>query len=390
MSSFPLQSLFFVLLCLLASHQCAEARYLQTSKELFCSVYTFGDSFVDPGNNDFINTPFRSNFPPYGREFPGGVSTGRFSNELLFPDILAYYVGAVNYTRPYLGPRLDLKESPTAVSFASATSGFDPYTANKTNALQLSDQLKSFQQYRARLEKAIGKKKADSQIEQAIFYVNAGSDDFALTIYPTLLQELTMSPICIRANARISSNIACIHISLSPLAKIQAKIYMLIFFQSLQRLLEQGARKIAVNGLPPLGCIPVGVTLLPQPAKNIQDKARTCIGYVNAISLDFNSMLQEELEDLQSQHPEAKIVYIDFVEPLLDVIQNPHEYGYTEVNKGCCGTGFSEIGTQCNATTSLCSDSDKFVFWDAAHPTEKTYHLIFRSNLAAIDDLIGS
>lgn len=101
---------------------------------------------------------------------------------------------------------------------------------------------------------------------------------------------------------------------------------MLIFFQSLQRLLEQGAWKIAVNGLPPLGCFPVGITLLPQPAKNIEDKAWTCIGYVNAISLDFNSMLQEELEDLQSQHPETKIVYIDFVEPLLDVIQNPHEY----------------------------------------------------------------
>ncbi|KAG5545866.1 hypothetical protein RHGRI_018131 [Rhododendron griersonianum] len=138
---------------------------------------------------------------------------------------------------------------------------------------------------------------------------------------------------------------------------------MLIFFQSLQRLLEQGARKIAVNGLPPLGCIPLGITLLPQPAKNIEDKAWTCIGYVIAISLDFNSMLQEELEDLQSQHPETKIVYIDFVEPLLDVIRNPHEYGYAEANKGCCGTGLSKIGTQCNATTSLCSDSVKCVFW---------------------------
>ncbi|KAI8552266.1 hypothetical protein RHMOL_Rhmol06G0253600 [Rhododendron molle] len=325
MSSFSHQSLLFVLLCLLASHQCAEARYLKTSKELFRCVYTFGDSYVDPGNNDFINTPFRSNFPPYGRDFPGKVATGRFSNGLLFPDILAHY-----------------------------------------NALQLFKQIDIFKEYKLRLENAIGKKKADSQIEQAIFYVNAGSDNFAFTYFHDGIGQPNKNP---RDYERFLLS------------------FIRRFFKD---LLEQGAQKIAVNGLPPLGCIPVGITLLPQPAKNIEDKARTCIGYVNAISQDFNSMLQEELEDLQSQHLKTKIVYIDFVEPLLDVIQNPHEYGYTEVNKGCCGTGLSEIGTQCNATTSLCSDSDKYVFWDAAHPTEKTYHLIFRSNLAAIDDLIGS
>ncbi|KAG5545871.1 hypothetical protein RHGRI_018136 [Rhododendron griersonianum] len=51
MSSVSLQSLF-ILLCFLAFHgQCSEARYLQTSKVLFRSVYTFGDSFVDPGNS---------------------------------------------------------------------------------------------------------------------------------------------------------------------------------------------------------------------------------------------------------------------------------------------------------------------------------------------------
>ncbi|KAI8552265.1 hypothetical protein RHMOL_Rhmol06G0253500 [Rhododendron molle] len=44
---------------------------------------------------------------------------------------------------------------------------------------------------------------------------------------------------------------------------------------------------------------------------------------------------------------------------------------YTEVNKGCCGTGVSEIGTQCNSTTSLCSDANKYVFWDAGmQPTQ--------------------
>ncbi|KAL6987753.1 hypothetical protein U1Q18_013501 [Sarracenia purpurea var. burkii] len=49
--------------------------------------------------------------------------------------------------------------------------------------------------------------------------------------------------------------------------------------------------------------------------------------------------------------------------------------GFTEVNKGCCGTGLYEIGTACNETSTVCLDSSKYVFWDAAHPSEKSYEL---------------
>ncbi|KAI8552262.1 hypothetical protein RHMOL_Rhmol06G0253200 [Rhododendron molle] len=301
---------------------CSEARFVQTSKGLFRSLYTFGDSYVDPGNNDFITTPFRSNFPPYGRDFPGKVSTGRFSNGLLFPDLLAYYVGVGKYTRPYLDPRLDLKESPTAISFASATSGYDPDTslslnslvfvlnlspAQTVNAIQLFDQMENFKQYKERLVKTIGTKKAKRKIEKALFYVNAGSDDFAFTYFQDGKDQ---------ENRR------------TPQQYEQVLLYFVRQF--LQRLLDQGARKIAVNGLPPLGCIPVGITLLPATPRNTQAVTRSqrkCLDYVNVISSDFNSMLQEELDDLQSEHPEIKIAYIYFEEPLLDVIQNPDDYG---------------------------------------------------------------
>ncbi|KAE9458004.1 hypothetical protein C3L33_10094, partial [Rhododendron williamsianum] len=184
----------------------------------------------------------------------------------------------------------------------------------RKRAVQLLQQLDLFQDYKSRLVMGIGENKAKNQIEQAIFYVNAGSDDFAFTYF---------------------------HDGIGQKNKTEPR--------DLQRLLEQGARKIAVNGLPPLGCIPVGITLLPQPAKNIEDKARTCIGYVNAISLDFNSCSRKSWRIAESTS--NKIVYIDFVEPLLDVIQNPHEYGYTEANKGCCGTGLSKLAH--NATQQL-------------------------------------
>ena len=44
------------------------------------AVIVFGDSTADTGNNNFIQTLLRGNYTPYGRDFAGGVATGRFSN----------------------------------------------------------------------------------------------------------------------------------------------------------------------------------------------------------------------------------------------------------------------------------------------------------------------
>ena len=41
--------------------------------------YIFGDSLVDNGNNNKLQSLAKSNYPPYGIDFPGGP-TGRFSN----------------------------------------------------------------------------------------------------------------------------------------------------------------------------------------------------------------------------------------------------------------------------------------------------------------------
>ena len=51
-----------------------------TGKSKISAVFMFGDSIVDPGNNNNRLTEARANFPPYGQDFPGGESTGRFSN----------------------------------------------------------------------------------------------------------------------------------------------------------------------------------------------------------------------------------------------------------------------------------------------------------------------
>ena len=52
----------------------------------------FGDSFVDQGNNNYVNTLAKANFPPYGKDFMGGKPTGRFSNGKTIADFLGTYI----------------------------------------------------------------------------------------------------------------------------------------------------------------------------------------------------------------------------------------------------------------------------------------------------------
>lgn len=56
--------------------------FLWTSQahKLAPALYVFGDSNVDPGNNNLLDTHAKSNYAPYGVDFPNGLITGRPTN----------------------------------------------------------------------------------------------------------------------------------------------------------------------------------------------------------------------------------------------------------------------------------------------------------------------
>lgn len=49
--------------------------------------FIFGDSLVDNGNNNQLNSLARANYAPYGIDFPGGP-TGRFCNGRTTVDVV--------------------------------------------------------------------------------------------------------------------------------------------------------------------------------------------------------------------------------------------------------------------------------------------------------------
>jgi hypothetical protein len=52
------------------------------------AILVFGDSIVDPGNNNAIFTMVKCNLPPYGQNLPNHLATGRFSNGRIPSDII--------------------------------------------------------------------------------------------------------------------------------------------------------------------------------------------------------------------------------------------------------------------------------------------------------------
>lgn len=326
------------------------------------TILVFGDSTVDPGNNNYIPTLFRSNFPPYGRDFPNHQPTGRFTNGRLVTDYIASYAGIKEFIPPYLDPNLELKDLLSGVSFASAGAGFDPLTSTVDNVIPITKQLDLFKEYKKRVELGIGKNRSEAHMKKAAFIISAGTNDFVVNYFLLPFR---------RKNYSVS-------------AYNHFLIQLLMHF--LQGLWAEGGRKIAVVGLPPMGCLPAVITL------NSDDPLaqRDCVESYSSVARTFNQILQKELQSMQSKLAEsgAKFYYVDSYGPLADMIAGFHKYGFEEAGSGCCGSGYVEAAFLCNAKTDTCPDASKYVFWDSIHPTQKVYYNLFLAARPIVDAIM--
>ncbi|PIA31309.1 hypothetical protein AQUCO_05100087v1 [Aquilegia coerulea] len=357
---FPI--LFFILF---VSVSCSRSLVETQIKDLNNSVqalFVFGDSTVDSGNNNYIGTVFKADFWPYGKDLPDHIPTGRFSDGKLTTDFIASHLGIKEYVPPYLDKTLSVEELMTGVSFASAGSGYDPLTAQTTRVINMDKQLEYFIEYKARMEQVIGKEKMETHIRKSAFIVSAGTNDLVFTYFSL------------------------------PVRRRQYNItdYQNYLLQSTQKfiqsLMDLGARKIGVVGIPPMGCLPVMVTLKSENAIF----QRGCVDYYTTVAKEYNDKLQTELQTVMKINAAkygAIIVYADIHESLLDIIHNYTNFGFDEWKRGCCGSGLLEMSILCNPETMVCVDPTKFVFWDSIHPTEKTYHLLFMALRNTIDIL---
>ncbi|KAL9146285.1 hypothetical protein ABFS82_13G100600 [Erythranthe guttata] len=144
---------------------------LKAAKHNMTCVLVFGDSSVDPGNNNYISTSIKSNFLPYGEDFFKGRPSGRFCNGRLATDFIAGAFGYTNLVRAFLDPAITKKDLLHGVSFASADSGYDELTANLSNVLSISKQLDYLRHYKIHLRNIVGSTKESEKIVKNSLFI---------------------------------------------------------------------------------------------------------------------------------------------------------------------------------------------------------------------------
>nr|XP_043634532.1 GDSL esterase/lipase EXL3-like isoform X2 [Erigeron canadensis] len=306
------------------------------------AVIAFGDSYLDQGSNNNINTLIKANFPPYGKDFMGGIPTGRFTDGKSLADFFVKALEVKEYLPAYLDPLIQDKDLLTGVSFASGGAGYDPMTSTILSAIPLSVQLDMFKQYIEKLKNITGEEATNNIIPNSVFLVSASTNDFSSYSAIPIIRSLYDIPA--RSDMLVKHAVS--------------------FVQELYKL---GARRIAILGAPPVGCLPAMRTSVGGPL-------RMCAKKENKAAELFNVILKQELKYLASSLIESRVAFVDFYYPLINILDNPHQYEVTD--KGCCGTGEIEVIFLCNKLSQTCDDESKFLFWDSIHLSQEGCNII--------------
>ncbi|XP_056850364.1 GDSL esterase/lipase EXL6-like isoform X2 [Raphanus sativus] len=282
----------------------------------FSALFAFGDSILDTGNNNRLLTLLKANYWPYGLKYDFKIPTGRFSSGRVFTDVVAEGLGIKRIVPAYRRMRRikpdDLK---TGVCFASGGSGIDDLTSGLHRVLSTEDQVRDFKKYLKQLKNETKKKKEMKDIiSNAVFLVSRGNNDIGYFVSPARYMRL-------QSKDKYTSN--------------------LVFWTKtfLQDLYDLGARKFAVMGVLPAGCLPLHRFLF-------GEGFAWCNFIMNRLSVNFNTKLQ--------------IALIGYgVEESFK--------GFKEVKRSCC----------CMVNSIIpCRNPDEYVFYDFLHPTTKAYEVI--------------
>ncbi|RID44935.1 hypothetical protein BRARA_I01698 [Brassica rapa] len=278
------------------------------------ALIVFGDSIMDTGNNNRLPTLLKCNFPPYGKDFPGGLATGRFSDGRVPSDLIAEKLGIAKSLPAFMNPNLKPQDLLKGVTFASGGTGYDPLTAK----IMISWTIVFFV--------------VCSSSNDLAHTFMAQSHKYDRTSYPNFLADSAVK-----------------------------------FVRELHKL---GAKKIGVFSAVPVGCVPLQRTVFGGMF------TRGCVKPLNDMAKQFNARLSPALESLDKEL-DGVILYINVYDTLFNMIQHPSKYGFEVADRGCCGRGSLAISYMCNSLNPFtCSNSSAYIFWDSYHPTERAYQVM--------------
>ncbi|MCV2348797.1 SGNH/GDSL hydrolase family protein [Paucibacter sp. Y2R2-4] len=134
---------------------------------------------------------------------------------------------------------------------------------------------------------------------------------------------------------------------------------------SVSTLYSLGARNFLLPGLPDLGLTPGGLT-------------SGGSALLHQLSLSYNQGLKANIEQLRIL-PGAQISFFDTLAEQQALVDNPANYGLSNV-KDACFSGY--VGVAGNT----CSSPESYMYWDRVHPSAVTHQILGQSMLAAVPE----
>ncbi|XP_066359651.1 GDSL esterase/lipase APG-like [Miscanthus floridulus] len=312
---------------------------VEQSRSLVPSIYVFGDSIVDVGNNDFLPPPApRARFP-YGIDFAGTGMTGRFTNGYNLADLVARRLGFMKSPPAYLSltplTNLDLLKCRVGANYASGGSGILNTTGNGT--LTLQKQIMLFSKTKARMWRC--GRKLNYMISKSFFLISAGGNDFSAFSEMGMGEE--------DAPAYISSMVST-------------------YVEHINALYKLGARRLGILDVPAIGCTP---------GSRVPMANGGCNDAANSMAQNFNKLLRLEVATaVATSMPDMKYSIASTYNFLTDLMDNHLVAGIPVVEMACCGSGKLNAVVMCSKpNTTYCSHRDDYMFWDMLHPTQATY-----------------
>ncbi|KAM6585451.1 hypothetical protein CsatB_012453 [Cannabis sativa] len=330
-----------VLLCSLIIPTKCYGHYSERSADVAGSLFIFGDSFFDAGNNNYINTSGQANYYPYGETF-FNYPSGRFCDGRILPDFIAEYAN-LPFIPPYLFPgNHDFKYG---ANFASGGAG----ALNETRqgfVINLKTQLGYLKKISNQLKQQMGYTDAKTLFSKAVYIFSVGSNDYS---YP-----FDTNPAVLNSHTT------------------QQYVGMVIgnITEVIQEIYNIGGRKVGFLSLGPIGCAPFARVL---------NKSGACFEKFTPFLKLHNKQLSIALKDLQSKLKGFKYSLVDVYSFMEERINHPSKYGFKEGKVGCCGSGPYRGNSSCGSKRGekkyeLCENVKDYVFFDNGHPTEKLYN----------------
>ncbi|MCL7030957.1 hypothetical protein MKW94_000951 [Papaver nudicaule] len=320
---------------------------------------TTGHSYLDTGNN---NKVVRSWKFPYGITFPG-TPTGRYSNGLIFTDLLASYIG-IESPMPYTQWNKSSKRTVSnGMNFAHGATGVFDTWMKEAN---MTTQINTFKQFVPEQYIADGVyNKCD--LEQSVAIVALDGNDYTQYYLVDNGTKEGFQAYVVKVLHQLELN--------------------------LRELGKTGIKKVVMLTMEPLGCLP---------NKAISLSYKKCDEQSNKETIFHNTLLQQIIQRLRNETNDSPFHILDLYGAFMYVINKTAAEGTpitgsakfrNPLLKPCCRPtspdhlcgGVNDNGVK---QYTLCDHPDDYFFWDFYHPTQSGWRAILSYLKPSLDEFM--